>query len=288
MPSVFLSHSSKDKFFARELAARLQAKGVKVWLDEVELRVGDSLTQKIGSAIEENDYLAVVLSRHSVNSEWVQKELQVALQKEFREKRVVVLPLLLEPVEMPPFLRDKLYADFSDPARFDEALPKVLKAVGVPEKDIPKPAPPSAEMVKPKPTSEAQRRLETFQDIRMEDLDLSRSYNPDPSKLLMNMYLRLSDPPPSEWREIFDAKRRFPRHTMWRSAWTEGQFIVIYCVPEELEKYHLRDLREDVTNANSKFRSYLAEVAKRESAKAREFEDKENELRDLRNRLDFS
>lgn len=35
---VFLSHSAKDKPVVRELAARLQQDGVRVWLDEVQIK----------------------------------------------------------------------------------------------------------------------------------------------------------------------------------------------------------------------------------------------------------
>ena len=46
---------------------------------------------------------------------------------------------------------------------------------------------------------------------------------------------------------------------MWREAWVEDNFIVIHCVPEELEKYHVSDLKEDIVNANTKYRQYLFE-----------------------------
>jgi len=51
MGSVFICYSSKDKFFAKEFADRLKVHGVKFWLDEVELNIGDSLTGRIGTAI---------------------------------------------------------------------------------------------------------------------------------------------------------------------------------------------------------------------------------------------
>ncbi|MGA7563784.1 MAG: toll/interleukin-1 receptor domain-containing protein [Desulfobaccales bacterium] len=78
--SIFLSHSSKDKFFVRTLADHLRKYGIKVWIDEAEINIGDSMTDKIGQAIETTDYVGVVLSHNSINSEWVQKELQIALQ----------------------------------------------------------------------------------------------------------------------------------------------------------------------------------------------------------------
>lgn len=287
MASIFLSHSSRDKFFVRELADRLKAHGVTVWLDEAELKIGDSLTERIGSAIEENDYLGIVLSRNSIDSAWVQKELQVAMQRELREKRVVVLPLLLEEVVLPPFLKDKLYADFTDPKKYDEALPRVLKALGVPDTSLPTVTQPKPDNSHLTVISPSQRRLEAFQDIHIIDLDLQRSYNPEPEMALLNMYLKLSGNPPSDWKEIFDAERRFPRHTMWRRAWSEGDYIVVYCVPDELEKYHLRDLREDVLNANQKYRKYLTEIAQKDAIDATKQKQEEEKLNEMKKRLGF-
>lgn len=133
MPSIFLCHSSKDKYFVRMLAERMRRFGIRVWLDEAEINIGDSLIEKIGQAIEESDFVGVVLSSNSVNSEWVQRELQLALQKELEEENMVVLPLLLEQVQIPPFLRGKFYADFTTPAKFEESFLQLRRSLRVPE-----------------------------------------------------------------------------------------------------------------------------------------------------------
>lgn len=128
MPSVFLSHNAKDKPFARRLKQDLERNGVKVWFDEAELNIGDSLMEKIGQALDETDYIAVVLSRNSITSRWVQKELGVAMQKELNTRDVVVLPILLdESITIPPFLRDKKYANFAPGSDYDKALSLVLR-----------------------------------------------------------------------------------------------------------------------------------------------------------------
>jgi hypothetical protein len=129
-PSIFLSHSSQDKPFVRALAQRLRQSDVRVWLDEAEIKVGDSLTDKVGKAVDEARFFGVVLSRHSIASEWVQRELQTALQRELTARQVVILPILLERVQLPPFLRDKRYADFTDPARFEESFEHLLGGLG--------------------------------------------------------------------------------------------------------------------------------------------------------------
>ena len=122
MSSIFLAHSSADKTFTRKIALALRERGVRVWLDEAEIKVGDSLFAKIGSGIADMEYLGVVLSPRSATSEWVKKEVEIALTKEMSGGKVVVLPILHKQCDIPSFLRSKLYADFSRPSRFDAGL----------------------------------------------------------------------------------------------------------------------------------------------------------------------
>lgn len=110
---VFLSYSHKDRPTVARIASDLHALDVPVWWDKWELKVGDSLTQKIEQGIDGAGYLCVVLSQASVQSDWVKRELTAGYVRELEGKSVFVLPLLLEPCQIPLFLRDKVYADFS-------------------------------------------------------------------------------------------------------------------------------------------------------------------------------
>lgn len=114
MSSIFLCHSHKDKPFARKLSEKVKANGIRVWIDEAEMLPGDSLISKIESAIEEFAYLGVILSPNSVSSEWVRIEVNLALTMEIKGKRVKVLPLLYQKCNIPGFLGDKVYADFTE------------------------------------------------------------------------------------------------------------------------------------------------------------------------------
>jgi hypothetical protein len=290
--SIFLSHSSKDKFFVRTLADHLRKYGIKVWIDEAEINIGDSLTEKIGQAIESTDYVGVVLSHNSINSEWVQKELQIALQKEIKGRAVVILPILIETVEIPPFLKDKLYADFTSSEKYESELPKLLKALGLSVEKEKEREPTETKPVEiPQKTYEqpapSEHKLTTFEDIKILEIDDSRSYKPDPRKLLYNIYLKLSALPPLDWQQIFEAERRFPRHTMWRDAWIEGEYIIIHCVPDEMGRFHANDLKEDVYNSNSKYRQYLMEEAKKEAQKTDQALSERNQLRELKQKIRF-
>lgn len=126
---VFLAHSSQDKPFVRWLAKTLINNGFMVWLDEIEMRVGDSLVGKIGLAVSESDYVVAVISEHSIVSNWVQKELALALAQELDSGDRKILPVLKSDVDIPPFLKDKLYADFRDEADPDLALARLMRAI---------------------------------------------------------------------------------------------------------------------------------------------------------------
>lgn len=143
MAYVFLSHAHQDKPFVRQLAADLRREGHAVWIDEAEINIGDSLVEKISQGLEEVDYVAAVLSQHSIQSPWVAKELDFAANRELAEKRVVVLPLLLEDVEMPSFLIGKLYGDFRREDSYSDSFQQVLRALGAAEKP---PAPDQKEL----------------------------------------------------------------------------------------------------------------------------------------------
>ena len=56
--------------------------------------------------------MLIILSKNSVASEWCKKELNSGLMRELEEKRVLVLPCVIDDCEIPLFLREKLYADF--------------------------------------------------------------------------------------------------------------------------------------------------------------------------------
>lgn len=111
---VFLSHSSKDKLFVEKLARDILALDVDVWLDQWEMKIGDSLFDKIEEGIESSDYVIIVLSNDSVNSFWVKKELNAFLCNEIISKSKKILPVLIDDCNIPVFLREKLYADFRE------------------------------------------------------------------------------------------------------------------------------------------------------------------------------
>ena len=85
MTQLFLSHSSTDDPFVRDLRAALADHGQEGWIDSRQLRGGDPLWPEIEQAIEAATAFAVVVSPAELQSRWVGKELRHALK--LREQR---------------------------------------------------------------------------------------------------------------------------------------------------------------------------------------------------------
>lgn len=129
---VFLSHSTPDKGVVEPVAAWLASKGLRVWFDKWSMTPGDSLVDKVGEGIESSDRLVVFLSPHSVDSNWVRKEVSNGLIMEIAEEKGLgqkfVVPALILPCKVPLMLRDKLYADFTNKA-FDAACEELYRGI---------------------------------------------------------------------------------------------------------------------------------------------------------------
>jgi TIR domain len=127
---VFISHSAADKPFVRRLYGELQRRGLRLWLDEAEIRVGESIPERVGNAIQQADVFCIVLSSASVASHWVSRELNAFVPRMIQRNGVVV-PCRLDSCALPPLIADLKYADFS--VSFELGLLDFLNAVRIRE-----------------------------------------------------------------------------------------------------------------------------------------------------------
>lgn len=142
---IYISHSSRDDDFVKELRDALEARGLPVWIDSRGLRGGAELAPEVEDAIEGARAFIAVLSPNTVNSPWVRREIRKAVEVERRrgEDGFRVIPLLLagiEPSALPLWFEEEPVA-----ARIEtrtgaaaEALPGILMALGerLPEGDL--------------------------------------------------------------------------------------------------------------------------------------------------------
>jgi tetratricopeptide (TPR) repeat protein len=111
MVGVFLSHSSKDKPFVRDLADALEAGGeIKVWLDEREIDYGENIVLKIADGLDA-DFVLLILSPDSVDSKWVKEEWTDAYWDQVESQHVKLAGVLYRDCRIPRLLRNKKYFD---------------------------------------------------------------------------------------------------------------------------------------------------------------------------------
>lgn len=110
-PNIFISHSSRDKAAASQLATNLNFCSIDVWLDDWELEVGQSLTDEIAKAMDDSRFIAILITENYNKTIWTKTEYKKALAREQRENRTVMLPLIVGKGQIPDFLEDKIYID---------------------------------------------------------------------------------------------------------------------------------------------------------------------------------
>ncbi len=145
--SCFISYSHTDKSFARRLHDGLQARGIRCWLDEKQLRPGDDIYDAVDRGIRLWDKVLVCCSEASLTSWWVDNELATAFEKEQqlmkarKEKVHAVIPLNLDghlfsgqwKSGMSSQVKRRLASDFTgwetDNAKFESAFEDVVLAL---------------------------------------------------------------------------------------------------------------------------------------------------------------
>jgi len=92
---VFICHASEDKkTFVKQLAEELRdKKGLKVWYDEFELKLGDSLRECIDKGLASSRYGVVVLSHAFFSKNWPKQELNALYNKFTSTGQKVILPV---------------------------------------------------------------------------------------------------------------------------------------------------------------------------------------------------
>lgn len=82
---VFISYSNQDRDFVRILEKELEKNAFDVWTDYCNLNAGDNFATQVVTAITdaaEKGYVLYIGSRNSMNSEWIKKEIEIAINKE--------------------------------------------------------------------------------------------------------------------------------------------------------------------------------------------------------------
>lgn len=94
--SCFISYSGKDRNFIEKINADLQKAEVRCWFAPEEMKMGDEIRQRVDQLIRIHETLLLVLSKFSVESGWIQKEVEATLEEEQQRNRSFLFPILLD------------------------------------------------------------------------------------------------------------------------------------------------------------------------------------------------
>ncbi len=94
--TAFISYSSKDDALAKRIHNDLQSENVRCWFAPEDMKIGDKFRQRIYDAILLHDKLLLILSENSIESDWVEKEVETAFEKERWHKHTVLFPIRLD------------------------------------------------------------------------------------------------------------------------------------------------------------------------------------------------
>jgi len=139
--SCFISYSAQDKVFAKQIHNDLQDIGIRCWLDSKDLKIGDDIALQIERAIQLTDKVLLILSKASVNSAWVRREIDVALRKELQGKKTILFPIRIDDAVMKAtdessttLIRLKHIGDFTEwtaPDGYRRAFSRLVKDLTV-------------------------------------------------------------------------------------------------------------------------------------------------------------
>ena len=110
---VFISYARQDQPVAKRLATDLLERGYIVWFDTWELLPGHNIFDEVYKGITNAQFVAVLLSQESCESQWFQMELTAALLSEIEARHTTILPLKISDCQIPPLLADRRVADLS-------------------------------------------------------------------------------------------------------------------------------------------------------------------------------
>ncbi|MBN2464489.1 toll/interleukin-1 receptor domain-containing protein [candidate division WOR-3 bacterium] len=133
-PHIVIAYTYADNEFARRLAGALRREGISPWVDEVDMSVGVILVNRLAHSLRPADFVIPLISAASLNARWVRQDLRAVASRNFKGRRVRVLPARVDGAALPDHLRAQSYIDFHAHGwkRTFEDLKVILRPGGAP------------------------------------------------------------------------------------------------------------------------------------------------------------
>lgn len=128
---MFICHSSLDHEFINKLIIKFKKDNISIWIDDYELQIGDSITEKINEGLNECNFFIIIFSENSIKSDWVKKEINATLMRQLLKKDIKIIPILLniEPNLLPPLMMDIYGAKFKNNIIDEHEYKKIIEVL---------------------------------------------------------------------------------------------------------------------------------------------------------------
>jgi hypothetical protein len=124
-PKIFISHASSDRGWMREFASTMLKFGADIWVDELNLKPGDSISDSLEVALRGSDIVVLPITHGTVRDPTLLFELGAATSMHKR-----IIPIISEDVDfsqLPLGLSRVQYIKQGPPAETAEQLAKALQ-----------------------------------------------------------------------------------------------------------------------------------------------------------------
>lgn len=99
---LFLSYASPDRDWVVSLADRLEALGLRVFIDQREIAAADNFVLRLSDGLAQSRYLVLVLSSNTEGRDWITQEWTAFMAAHGPMGRL--LPVMLDAVDLPAIL----------------------------------------------------------------------------------------------------------------------------------------------------------------------------------------
>jgi hypothetical protein len=143
--SCFISYSGRDEIFARNLYSSLQERGIRCWFSPEDLPIGGKIRPILDKEVLSRDKVLLILSTNALRSGWVEKEVETAFERMYKERSSVLLPIRLDDsvfetseawaADIRRSIHIGDFRDWQHPIAYERALERLLRdlQVGEPE-----------------------------------------------------------------------------------------------------------------------------------------------------------
>lgn len=129
---VFISHAGETQGLVRRIAQALEDEGLRAWDPYFEVLPGDNMPEMAAQALAESEAMVVLLTPESLNSRWVQSDIDYAIGHMAYANRLVPVIVGDSPVKEAPGILKRLpigVIEIKDPANSEAELKKIATEI---------------------------------------------------------------------------------------------------------------------------------------------------------------